>query len=397
MPRRATVTVNATVNQNMFAMRGGPQMVETLSGVLYQLYIDAFSDLVYVKSTNGGLTWSNPVVLFAGTVEQHAVWYDRWSGISADLIHYVYTESATNDDVFYRTINTASSDALSTQTTVMAFTSATAAGGGTLSLTRSRGGIVYCRACVDAGAEGGFAHLVNANVPNGAWASRTIDEAVADNDDIVLMPGFAADADDIIAIFLDASANTLSRKLFDASGNSWSESDINTGYTEPLPETHSSNFAVVPDLDNSQLYVVMWTQADLANADLLCYTVTESAITAVGDVITNSTDDQGMTALALDVNTGNLYCAYGGASGGAQTFPTAITFHYKVSTDSGATWGSEQSLDTPVDDYDGLFCNLRLISQPFGVMMVRNDVPGTETLLYTPTIAQPSVTGNIGI
>ncbi len=77
----------------------------------------------YVKSTNNGISWSNPVLLntVIGTT-QISIWYDRWSGLNSDYIHVVYTDSAS-DDTFYRNINTASSDALSAEVTIFLFKS----------------------------------------------------------------------------------------------------------------------------------------------------------------------------------------------------------------------------------------------------------------------------------
>lgn len=318
-------------------------VVQTPDGVLYVVFLNANSDPVYRKSLDGGVTWNEPVQIAAITATALAVWYDRWSNISAGLIHCAYTDSGTSDTL-YRTIDTESSDALSTQTTIFAGTSQ--ASGQHLSICRARGGNVYCDTVIDAGAEGGFHRLLNANVPNGAWASRTSPEAIATNDFIILQPGWAADNQDMLAFFWDNSASEVSRYVYDDSANSWAETSIAASMTKASQNTSFPCFAAAVDISNSRSLLVAWSATDSANADLRCWHVTESAITEVTNVVLNSTDDQGTCAIGIDTSTGHWYVFYCGESGGSETFPTAVGIYYKKSTDSGSTWSAEARLDT---------------------------------------------------
>lgn len=342
MARRADILVAQTTGLLQHSGGGTSYVVQANNGDLYLIFVDTGSDLAFKKSTNGGLTWSSPTVIFAGTVVSFAVWFDRWSNISAGLIHLAYTESG-GSDTLYRTINTESSDALSTQTTIFAGTSSAA--GGHLSITRARGGNVYCKTMIDAGSEGGFFRLPNANVPNGAWdAARTVNEALATQDQIFLFPGFASDNQDILAVFVDASANGLSRQIYDDSANSWAEAAIiaDASFTDQVAATAFPHVAGAVDLANSRIIIVAWSAVDLANADLRCFTITESAITETSaNVVLNSTDDQGLAAFSLNTVTGTWTVFYGGASGGAETYPSSINVYRKGSNDSGATWGPE--------------------------------------------------------
>jgi len=360
--------------------------VQTPTGVLYQVYVDSGSDVVFKKSTDNGLTWSNPVSVFAGTVTALAVWYDRWSNISAGLIHCAYQESAT-DDTLYRTINTESSDALSTQTVIFAGTSTAA--GGHLSITRAVGGNVYCKTVIDAGAEGGFYRLPNANVPNGAWdAARTVDETIATTDMMILLPDYdAADNQDILAIFWDASANEISRKLYDDSGNSWSETSIATSMTEQAASTAFPHFAVAMDIANTQHILIAWSAVDTANADLRCWTVDASTITEVTNVVLNSTDDQGLAGIALDTATGHWWAFYAGKSDGSETFLTSVNIYCKVSQDGGSTWGPETKLTTVPNDITWL-CTTPRFSSAFGPPMVcyHNDTAVIDEIMVNSNL-----------
>lgn len=337
------------LNANSYSNAGTQYLVQTPTGNLYAFWIDNIgNDVCWAKSTDGGITWSQETAINSGFVMGFAVWYDKWSGLSTGLIHLVYNDS-TPDDILYRTIDTENSDALSTETTVAALTSS-ATPGGQLSVVRSRGGNVYCRVCIDAGAEGGFYRLPNANVPNGAWdAARTINEALATLDQMILMPGFAADNQDLIGIFWDVSADEISRQLHDDSANSWAETSIATTMVELAASTGWPNFAAAPDLANNRIVLVAWSGTDLANADLRCWTITESAITEKTNVVQNSTDDQSLCGVSIDINSGRWYVFYCGKSDGSETYATIQNIYYKYSDDAGTTWSSELALTT--DNY----------------------------------------------
>lgn len=341
MPRRADVLIAQTTGVLQSSGGGTEYIVQTTTGVLYLIYVDTGSDLCFKKSSDGGLSWGASTVIFAGTVVSFSVWYDRWSSIAAGLIHLAYTESG-GSDTLYRTINTESSDALSTQTTIFAGTSSAA--NGHLSITRAKGGNVYCKTVIDAGAEGGFFRLPNANVPNGAWdAARTVDETIATNDMMILAPDLvAADTQDIMAIFWDTSASEISRKLYDDSANTWSEASIATSMTKPTAATAFPCAAIAVDLTNSRLVLVAWSNVDAANADLRCWTVTAAAITETSaNVVLNSTDDQGLCGISIDSVTGYWTVFYAGKSDGSETWVTSLNIYCKGSNDGGATWGAE--------------------------------------------------------
>lgn len=336
-----------------FTGAGTNYVIETSGGSIYVVFVDSASqDVYYKKSTDGGLNFA-PAVLFSSalSVTNLSVWFDEWSGLSSGLIHAAYTDSAA-DDTFYRTLDT-STDTLSTQTTV--FLGASTANGGHISITRSQGGNVYIKTVIDAGAEGGFFRLLNADVPNGAWASRAVDETIATTDQMILLPGFAADNNDILAGFWDASANEISRKIYDDSANTWSETSISASMTDVAATTSFPHFAAAVDLANSLIYLAAWTAVDTLNADLKCYSFDETTINTLTDVVLNSTDDQGLAALSLNTSTGDLYAYYVGKSDGSETVGTSVNVYMKVSEDGGTTWGSETLLSNHARNIGALF------------------------------------------
>lgn len=319
-----------------WAGAGVNYLVQTPNRVLYLIFVDNASDVKFIKSTDGGMSWSAATTVYTGTVTQLSIWYDRWSDIAAGLIHCAWSDSGT-DLMYYRSIDTENSDALSTQTTIFTGVSVTTSGC-SVSITRARGGNLYCRAIVDAGAEGGFFRSTDVGA---TWGSRTDIEALATTDQAILLPGWAADNQDIMVFFWDASTNEISRVLYDDSADTWAETSIAVSMTDTLATTAFPCFAAAVDIANSRNLLVAWTIVDTLNADLRCWYVTESAITEVTNVVLNSTDDQGLCAIGIDTVTNEWYVFYAGKSDGSETWTTDLRIYFKVSKDSGTTWGAE--------------------------------------------------------
>lgn len=372
----------------MFASAGVNYIIQTPGGVLYCVYIDNDADVNFKKSTDGGLSWGAPVEIFTGTTRQLSIWYDRWSGLSTDLIHCAYSETGGND-VLYRSIDAGSSDALGTQTTIFNGASIVAATGA-LSITRSRGGNLYCLLDIDGGTEHGFIRSVDTGAN---WVARTDTAEGAAGDMFILAPGFGADNQDIICIYWDASADEISRKLYDDSANTWAETSISGTMADAAQTTAFPHFAVAPDLTNSLLVLIAWNAVDGALADLKCWTVSEAAITAKTDVVANGTDDQGLAAIGINTGTGTWYAFYAGKSDGSETWNTAVNIYYKTSTDSGATWGSETLASLAAMTLNGLFCIPRFTTD-FGFVHLEGAVSTIMNERYSALIpSSASVTG----
>lgn len=347
-------------------------VVETPSGVLYLVIINVNVDVAFMKSTDRGITWSDQTTVFTGTTQALSIWYDRWSGISAGKIHCVYTESV-NSDVLYRSIDTESSDALSTETTV--FNGASAAGSGCLTIARMRGGNLLVYAIIDAGVEGG---LFRSTDVGANWTGRSTSEAFATQDQWIITPGWAADNQDAILFFWDASGNEIFRYLYDDSADTWSKTSIAASMADVTASTSAPHYSVAVDITNSQNVLVAWSGVDTANADLRCWTITESSITEVTNVVLNSTDDQGLAVIGINTGTGHWYVAYGGKSDGSETWSSAVKFYYKVSTDSGSTWGAETIL-TSITRNTRWMATAPRFQLPFGVAYYST---ATSTFLY---------------
>jgi hypothetical protein len=321
MPR-ADIIVDRGLS--FFTFGGTTRLVQTPSGVLYCLYVNLLFDLTLKKSTDGGLTWSNPTTVYTGTVLSLAVWYDRWSDIDAGLIHLAYSQAETQG-IRYRTIDTENNDALGVETVV--FAGVSTAGNGGLSIVVAGGGNIIVAGAIDAGAEDGAWQSTDAGA---TWAAISDPSEGGTTDQYMLLPGWNADTQDVMLIFWDASADELSVKRYDDSANAWAETLISASMVDQTPINAYPNLASIVDIANSRNIIIAWSAVDTANADLRCWLIDNTTITEVTNVVQNSVDDQGLAGLSFDTLTNNLFAFYAGKSDGSQEYMTNAGLYYKV-------------------------------------------------------------------
>jgi hypothetical protein len=361
--------------------------VEVASGNQYIFFIYlGDNQLYYVKSSDGGISYGDPVLIKTGALAQLAIWYDRWTpGDSGNLIHLAYTETGA-DDIFYRNLDT-SSDTLSTEQTIFAGLSAISNNAGIcLALTKARGGNLYCLFDIDAGSETGFYRSTDGGM---SWGSRS--NTAEGSDYFILMPGFTADSQDVICVFWDRSASEISRKLYDDSADSWSEASIAGSMTSVNSTTCVPQMAAMVDATNSKIIVIAWTNRDTAGARLRCWSIDESAINALTDVVSSSTDDQQMCTISRNTANDDWYAFYGGKTDGTETAGTSINIYYKVSTDDGTSWGSETLLTLSPRNYSLLFAPLTFATD-FWVMFRAISAANLNSIINSvllPSVAVP--------
>src|SRR3990167_6895444 len=200
--------------------RGMRSVVFVNQNIGYCIYIGATSDIEYVKTTDGGKTWTVAADLVAGTIEAFDIWYDQWTpGDTGRNIHIFFIDGGTADEVLYSRFNTVN-DAVLNSVVVVSLTSTVAGRGQFISGTKARGGNLYCAFDIDAGAEMGMYRSVD----NGANWSVMPSPMEATIDQCKLFPANVADPQDIWLLYQDASTNELTLKEYDNSGNSFTES-----------------------------------------------------------------------------------------------------------------------------------------------------------------------------
>ncbi len=368
----ADVTIDTAVSASFHNEAGERIHVWIDQDIGYVFYLEVTSfDLVYRKSSDSGATWGAEVEIETNFTDNYAIWYDNWTpGDTGGLIQIWWQEDST-DDIRWNSLDT-SDDSLGTEQVVFDGASAEFAARTThyLSGTKAVGGNLYVQFWLDTSGERGFYRSTDGGAN---WTSRT-DGADGDAVDLVsLLPDAdAADTNDVAMVYWDRSADELSIKKYDNSGNSWGETSISAGFgDDAVFGTGWLNFSAVNRHSDGHIIVVAWTEVDTATADLKCFdiTLTTPTIDTKTDVITDS-DDCAQAALFIDQTNDDLYVVYMGADDGSQTLDSAVDCHYSKSDDGGDTWGGETtySVDTADDlkvlsagvmtpgNADGLFC-----------------------------------------
>ncbi len=347
----ADITVDASTSASLYQeiVESGPIWVNV--NTAYIIYIDDSADVVYQKTTDGGATWGSPVSIAADTISKLSLWYDRWTpGNAGTVIHIAYL-STDSDDVLYRSLDTVD-DSLGTETVVFAGASFSSGSWVTavVDIVRARGGNLYIGFWGDTNGEFGF---YRSNDDGATWTSRA---QLADGnlvDGILLMPGDETDTNDILCIYLDVNVGELSLKVYDNSGDSWSETSI-ASPTIDRPNTFYQMSAAPRHSDNHVICAV-WTAAANAGADLKVWDIGGSDdITALTNVVTDL-DESAQVALFINQQNDDIYVAY--LKGG--TWLATVDVKYKKSTDGGATWGSEQTYsEATADDIRALWASI---------------------------------------
>jgi len=312
--------------------------VESNAGNWYYFYIDRFnSDLYYIKSTDKGKTWGSGVLVTGSiTGRSFAVWYDRWSGISADLIHVAVSENGSQK-IMYRTVNTASADALGTQRTPID-TAGTITTGSNIAMTITPNGYIFISAKWSTTGVSVTKKSEDAGV-NWTTANRFFE---AEGDYGILFPGFAADANDLIGIYWDISAAEISKKIYDWSAGTWSEVSIASSLGSISYGGYYTPIAAYCDRTNNYIAIAYWTAATAVGGDLKFWHITESSNTSKTDVATDYITSTSYpvspnVGITYNSSTSTYYIFFGGD---ATTEPGLVKTYYRTSSDAGTTWSS---------------------------------------------------------
>lgn len=337
----ADVTIEGSAGGTLdhTAGRGGVFWKSTTAG--YIVYYDANSDLVYRKTTDGGATWAAAVVLITGTIMYFDCWADwQTAGDAGTKIHIVAADDDT-DDVLYKYLET-SDDTAGDTVSVYACPGDLVNTGATyqlVSITKTRGGNLAIALHVYDFTDD---YLFYTSSDGTTWTSKNTPwEAAADF--VQLYPGNEADTNDIWAVFWDWSADEVSLKTFDDSGNSWSEQSIASSMVEGTNYTGQDGQIRLSD---GHLILAAWSEYDSATADLRVWDINGAAsITEKTNVITNEAESIRTSVFINQVNN-DIYIAY--FSGTAAL--SLVSCFYKKSTDGGANWGGETAMQEGAED-----------------------------------------------
>ncbi len=342
----ADVTIEGSLVSGLhfFAVRGGPFWTSPTVG--YVVYTDSAYDLKYRKTADGGANWAAAVNIRTGTVQGYDCWADwQTAGDAGTKIHIAYMDT-NSDDVRYVYLDT-SDDSIGGDDQIEA-----CQGNGIMyvhtsmssvvSITKTRGGNFVVTFKYEDSASALFFEFYTS--PDGnTWTNETAPWEADKWDLILLFPGNEADNQDAWATFWDRTADELSLKTYDDSGDSWSEQLISASMAEAVFYFQMDGQVRLSD---GHLIFAAWNLFDNANADLMVWDINGAgSITAKTNVLTDAAEYIIVSVFINHIND-DIYIAYVGGTA-AQSLVKAF---YQKSVDGGANWGGQQALQADAED-----------------------------------------------
>jgi len=325
------------------ALRGG--VYWTSSTVGYAIYINAYQDLKYNKTADGGATWGGAVNIKTGTIQSYDSWADwQTAGDAGTKIHIAYVDSGSGD-VRYIYLDT-SDDSAGGDDQIEA-----CQGSGTMyasplrlytyvSITKARGGNLAV-AFRYRDSLGAYFYEFYTSPDATTWTSKT-SPWEASLDYILLFPGNEIDNQDIWATFWDMNTDEISLKTYDDSGNSWSEQSISLNMYEDIYIQMDGQVR----MSDGHLIFAAWSRFDNAASDLMVWDINGAgSITAKTNVITDTAEYFLVSVFVNQVND-DIYITY---VGGTAAESQVATF-YQKSTNGGANWDGQTAMQANVED-----------------------------------------------
>lgn len=307
----------------------------------YVFFIESGQDLHYRKTIDSGASWSTEATVRTASIISFSVWYDKWTpGDTGDLIHIAYVE-ANADDMMYDSLDT-SDDSLGGP--VVVFNGSSAAFGDwndkCITVSKSRAGGIFVSGWIDAAGEHDTAKG-NADPPTSFASINDVADGSA-VDMIQLLPDCnSADPEDMWCIYHDASNNGITLKVYDDSGNSWSESTAFDSLDE------SSGYFVFDSMirhSDGHAIVVAWNNSQSITGDLVAWDITNITTWSQLTNIVENDSVYGTCGLMINQQNDDLYVVY--SDGG-----TTGNILYALSENDGSTWSAGNSMSATADDH----------------------------------------------
>lgn len=306
------------------------------------------SDLLYTKTTNGGLTWGAGVSILAGTIASLDVWYDQWTpGDTGRNIH-IWVMDAALDDILYYRLNT-TNDVVSSVVTIFAGATVVAGRGIFVTGTKTRGGNLFCVFNMDAFAETG----TYKSTDNGATWSLLTNALEANLDQCRAFPANVADPNDVWLLYDDDSVAELTLKEYDDSAGTYSESAPLTFNNQATDATGQYGFDGSIRHSDGHLIASYMDAYDAAGAsDFKVYDINGTgSLTALTDIATN-VDSIYYPSVFLNQDQPDwIYVAYLGVTAGTSTLGSSVPVLYALSKDRGVSWTKDIAYSTSTTDY----------------------------------------------
>jgi len=348
-----TVDANADGNYHQIANRAGVHWINDDSGGTgYIIYINSVSDLYWAKTTDGGENWGTDTMLDSGTIHALDTWADwQTEGDAGTKIHIAYIDSSGNS-IYYAYLDT-SDDSDDTDSVYFDFSGVSSQDSRSfndVSIVKSRGGRIYITYLYTAPAGSPYYYGFEYSTDGTTWY-EVDDSWCEDNDDrFLLFTGGETDDDDVWLLYFDDSANIITLKTYDATGDSWSESSSIKTSVDLTYAGHMGFGGAMRNSDN-HLIACWWNDWDHVNADIDCYDITDGSTWSEMDDVVDDLEESHFVSVMIDQDSDDIYVVYGDGESISGTLMTEIDIRYKKSDDGGTTWSSAVDFADTHDDH----------------------------------------------
>lgn len=335
---------------------GSPTTVFTTDQIGYTFYIDSTGTAVYRKTSDGGDTWGAAVTVDSQPdVVNVAVWYDQWTpGDDTGTLIHVLTADSGNDDLWYTSLNT-SSDTLTTPASTVtqsgqsgSFDTNTMA-----SIAKFTSGYITMVVSDNTDSFGVGCNTSCSNSTN--WLEAGAFSISAQPNAVILLPLASANG---IAIAWDRNANAIVSRVYTDATDTW-ETAVTIDSTNAENTTYGSAFGATLDKATNNIYLTFSDDSSTLGTDddIRMYTYSGGSWTQNTDILTNESRGVTDAKIAWDETNSDLYAVYTVRT--TSGTPATGTVYYKVSTNNGSSWGSEQGPITAFSsDLYGLKVNI---------------------------------------
>ena len=335
----------------------GPVMVTRLIGYLFYVTNGgAPFNFVYIKTEDGGATWSATTQVNVGALENgqaHGVWWDRVTpGDIGTRIHLAYTSSAS---VRYRNLNTVG-DVLSTERIVISSGSAQAQ---EVRVGKARNGDLWVSwISNDANIGNDWRRSTNGG---DSWVDPGPNAMETQGDSALLLPASnTGDDADMWILFFKGPGSTGPNRLkeWDASASNLTTTSFGGTYISAqwvASLRHSDGHLFLATMLVTPRTLEFWEINGGASI------VQRTSITPV-----SSPNNCGMT---IDQATGRIYVAYNTGNPGTNS--------YRFTDDGGVSWSGITQFSTDSDNFRAVYASLSVRAGDSGLWLPIwfNDTP----------------------
>lgn len=386
------ITTVESDSWNKFRDRSNFVWLDTLIGYYFQLRVGPSIDFAdgceYFKTTDAGVTWSDPVTIFipslaAGDTEGIDVWWDKWTpGNTGAIIHIVIvtnTVSTSSRLGKYFTLNTVNDALTEVNDNIRSATMTGSAQGRPAAITQTEDGTLYTIMPLDLSAA--FAHELWRSTDSGLTWSKTTEVTGIQRLRYVIYPTASADDKDVLIIFWSvAGDDAVITHAWDDSASAFTTAELGTTGDFVRPELGFGNIwsSTFRQSDKTTL-VAIHEDVIHGSHDLRFFTVIwNGTILTVAEktkVFTAQTHGPAV-AITLNNNNNHIYVAYSEGTLGS------VVITMVKSIDGGTTWGAATQMSDDDTTYRSVWMAPQIVGPGRIHPLFAKDATGTDTLQF---------------